>query len=110
MEEVAIEESRSDMRNGATWIRDCLLQRREIERAADRLQVHCAAGIRHFSAIRRAVPLDQAKSVEVELSRLEEEEGKPPVPDSQDSCDRPRVSEYPNERTRVAMKSKGVGA
>jgi hypothetical protein len=31
-------------------------------------------GIRHFSSIGRAVPLEQAKIVEIELSRLEKDE------------------------------------
>ena len=85
MQDIKIEQSRSETRNGATWTRDCLLQTREIEVAADRLKAHCSEGIRHFSAIGRAVPLDQARRVEVELSRHEEEEIGRDAPDSQDS-------------------------
>ena len=60
-------------RNGATWIRDCLIDGAAIARAFDRLQVQCCTGIRHFSAIGIAVPLDQVKSVESELLHLEGE-------------------------------------
>lgn len=62
-----------DARNGATWIRDCLIDGAAIARAFDRLQVQCCTGIRHFSAIGIAVSLDQVKSVESELLRLESE-------------------------------------
>jgi hypothetical protein len=62
-----------DVRNGATWIRDCLLASPEMVKAVDRLQMDCRQGIRHFSAIGRAVPLDQAKTIETEISRLENE-------------------------------------
>jgi hypothetical protein len=41
--------------------------------ACDRLQTQCPGGIRHFSALGRAVPLDQARKVEIEISRLENE-------------------------------------
>ena len=41
--------------------------------ACDRLQTQCSGGIRHFSALGRAVPLDQARKMEIEISRLESE-------------------------------------
>jgi hypothetical protein len=41
--------------------------------ACDRLQAQCSGGIRHFSALARAVPLDQARKMEIEISRLESE-------------------------------------
>jgi hypothetical protein len=63
----------SDLRNGASWIRDCLLDSPEMAEAIDRLKTGCRAGIRHFSALGRAVPLDQARKMEIEISRLESE-------------------------------------
>jgi hypothetical protein len=59
--------------NGATWIRDCLIDGSAMSRAIDRLQGACPSGIRHFSAIGVAVPLDKAQSVESDLLRLEAE-------------------------------------
>ena len=67
-----MDESATDVRNGATWIRDYLLDAPAMARAADRLQTSCRLGIRHLSAIGIAVPLDQVKTVEVEIARLEE--------------------------------------
>lgn len=58
-------------RNGATWIRDCLLDSSEIAKAISRLELSCRDGIRHFSAIGAAVPLGQAKNMESEISRSE---------------------------------------
>lgn len=66
-------ESVAQDRNGATWIRDCLLDSPEMVRAVGRLQVDCREGIRHFSAIGRAVRLDQAGKMQIEIARLEEE-------------------------------------
>lgn len=66
-----METSGADVRNGATWVRDCLLASPELSRAVDRLQRDCRHGIRHFSAIGRAVSLDQVNSMEAEISRLE---------------------------------------
>ena len=63
----------SDLRNGASWTRDCLLDQLRIAEACDRLQMECQGGLRHFSALRRAVPLDQARKMEIEISRLESE-------------------------------------
>jgi hypothetical protein len=63
----------SDLRNGASWIRDCLLDSPEMAEAIDRLKTGCQGGIRHFSALGRAVPLDQARTMEIEISRLESE-------------------------------------
>jgi hypothetical protein len=60
-------------RNGATWIRDCLIDGSAMSRAIDRLQEECRSGIRHFSAIGVAVSLDKAESVESDLLRLEAE-------------------------------------
>jgi hypothetical protein len=60
-----------DARNGATWIRDCLIGASAMAQAFDRLQAQCRIGIRHFSAIGIAVSLDQVESVERELLRLE---------------------------------------
>jgi len=34
-----------DARNGATWIRDCLIDGSAMSRAIDRLQVECRSGI-----------------------------------------------------------------
>ena len=65
--------STEDTSNGATWIRDCLIDGAAIARASDRLQAQCCTGIRHFSAIGVAVSLDQVKSVEGEVLRLEAE-------------------------------------
>ena len=62
-----------DAPNGATWIRDCLIDGSAMSRAIDRLQVECRSGIRHFSAIGVAVSLDKAQSVESDLLRLEAE-------------------------------------
>lgn len=61
----------SDVRNGASWTRDCLLDPPRMAEAGDRLQTQCAGGIRHFSALGRAVPLDQARKMEIEISRME---------------------------------------
>jgi hypothetical protein len=63
----------SDVRNGASWTRDCLVDAPRMAEACDRLQTQCPGGIRHFSALGRAVPLDQARKVEIEISRLENE-------------------------------------
>jgi len=57
----------------ATWIRDCLIGGSAMSRAIDRLQGECQSGIRHFSAIGVAVPLDKAQSVESDLCALEAE-------------------------------------
>jgi hypothetical protein len=62
-----------DARNGATWIRDCLIDGSAISHAIGRLQGECRSGIRHFSAIGVAVSLDKAQSVESDLLRLEAE-------------------------------------
>jgi hypothetical protein len=62
-----------DARNGATWIRDCLIDGSAMSQAIDRLQGECRSGIRHFSAIGVAVSLDKAQSVESDLLRLEAE-------------------------------------
>jgi hypothetical protein len=64
----------TEIPNGATWIRDCLLDSPEIAKACHRLSENSRKGIRHFSSIGRVVPLEQASSVESELSRLEREE------------------------------------
>ncbi|HEV3018598.1 MAG TPA: hypothetical protein VGY49_06235 [Burkholderiaceae bacterium] len=64
----------TDLPNGVTWIRDCLLDNPEIASACHRLRESSPKGIRHFSSIGRAVPLEQAKIVEIELSRLEKDE------------------------------------
>ena len=64
-----------DVRNGVTWTRDCLIDGEAMARALDRLQVECGTGIRYFSAIGAAVPLDQARSVENEILRREAELG-----------------------------------
>jgi hypothetical protein len=63
-----------DLPNGVTWIRDCLLDGPEIVRASHRLRENSRKGIRHFSSIGKAVPLEQAKTVESELSRQEKDE------------------------------------
>ncbi|HWS67982.1 MAG TPA: hypothetical protein VN325_34860 [Steroidobacteraceae bacterium] len=63
----------SDLRNGASWTRDCLLDQLRMAEACDRLQMQCRGGIRHFSALGRAVPLDEARKLEIEISRLESE-------------------------------------
>ena len=63
----------SDLRNGASWTRDCLLDPPRMAEACYRLQTQCPGGIRHFSALGRAVPLDQARQIEIEISRLESE-------------------------------------
>jgi len=60
-------------RNGATWIRDCLLDGTEMAKAIERLESNCRAGIRHFSAIGRSVPLNQVGAMESEISRLDED-------------------------------------
>jgi hypothetical protein len=62
-----------DARNGATWIRDCLIDDSAMSQAIERLQAECRSGVRHFSAIGVAVSLDKAQSVESELLRLEAE-------------------------------------
>jgi len=64
----------SESPNGATWIRDCLLDRPELVRARQRLHESSSKGIRHFSSSGKAVPLEQAGRMETELSRLEKEE------------------------------------
>ena len=66
----------TDLPNGATWIRDCLLDRPEMVKACNRLHENSPKGIRHFSSIGKAVPLEQAETMEVELSRLEKQEEK----------------------------------
>jgi len=71
--EARMDLSIGDARNGATWIRDCLIDGSAMSRAIDRLQVECRSGIRHFSAIGVAVSLDKAQSVESDLLRLEAE-------------------------------------
>jgi hypothetical protein len=63
----------SDLRNGASWTRDCLLDELRMTEACHRLQTECRGGLRHFSALGRAVPLDQARKMEIEISRLESE-------------------------------------
>jgi hypothetical protein len=45
-----------------------------LSHAARHLSLIAAGGIRHFSAVRRAVPLQQAKAEEVHLKRIEKEE------------------------------------
>ena len=62
-----------DVRNGATWIRDCLIDGESLARALDRLQSECRTGIRYFSAVGVAVPLDRAQSMEKQISQLEVE-------------------------------------
>jgi hypothetical protein len=57
--------------NGVTWMRDCLLESGGLARANDRIQARCSAGIRYFSAIGRAVPLDQVEKVALEISKAE---------------------------------------
>ena len=59
--------------NGAGWIRDCILDGAAMARAVDRLHRDCRDGVRHFSAIGRAVPLSQAREMEKSLSRLEDD-------------------------------------
>jgi len=61
--------------NGAGWIRDCILDVDAMARAVDRLQLHCRDGVRHFSAIRKAVPLSQAREMEKSLRLSDDEEG-----------------------------------
>ena len=68
-----MEPSIGDTRNGATWIRDCLIDSAAMARALHRLQLECRNGIRHFSAIGTTVSLDQAQSVESDILRLEAE-------------------------------------
>ena len=63
----------TENRNGASWIRDCLVDQRLMAQASDRLNADCKTGIRHFSAIRAAVPLDQASVVERQIARFEDE-------------------------------------
>ena len=63
----------AEARNGATWIRDCLLDAPAMARALERLQMNCQLGIRHFSAIGISVPLDRVGTVETEISRIESE-------------------------------------
>ena len=65
--------STAEARNGATWIRDCLLNAPAMARALERLQMDCQLGIRHFSAIGISVPLDRVETMETEISRLESE-------------------------------------
>jgi hypothetical protein len=64
----------TELPNGATWIRDCLLGSPEMAKACHRLHENSPKGIRHFSSIGKAVPLEQAGSVEIEISRLEKDE------------------------------------
>jgi len=64
----------TELPNGATWIRDCLLGSPEMAKACHRLHQNSPKGIRHFSSIGKAVPLDQAGSVEIEISQLEKDE------------------------------------
>ena len=64
-----------DAINGASWTRNCLLGGEVLARALERFQSQCPTGLRHFSAIGVAVPLDQAQSMESEISRLEDELG-----------------------------------
>ena len=59
--------------NGATWIRDCLIDSSAMSRALDRLRLECRSGLRHFSALGIAVPLEQVRSVESDILRLEAE-------------------------------------
>ena len=59
--------------NGAGWIRDCILDAAAMARAVDRLHRDCRDGVRHFSAIGRAVPLSQAREMEKSISRLEDD-------------------------------------
>jgi hypothetical protein len=66
----------TDAPNGATWIRDCLLNSAEMVSACRRLDENSPRGIRHFSSIGKAVPLEQVESVEIELSRIEKEQDK----------------------------------
>jgi hypothetical protein len=54
-------------------MRDCLIDGSAMSQAIRRLQGECRSGIRHFSAIGVAVPLDKAQSVERDLLRLEAE-------------------------------------
>jgi hypothetical protein len=68
-----MDQSIGETRNGATWIRDCLIDGAAMARALDRLQLECRSGIRHFSAMGIAVPLEHVQSVESDLSRLEAE-------------------------------------
>ena len=65
--------STAETRNGATWIRDCLLDAPAMAKALERLQMDCQLGIRHFSAIGISVPLDRVETIETEISRLESE-------------------------------------
>ena len=65
--------STAEARNGATWIRDYLLNAPAMARAVERLHMNCQLGIRHFSAIGISVPLDQVNTIETEISRLESE-------------------------------------
>ena len=64
----------TELPNGATWIRDCLLGSPEMAKACHRLHQNSPKGIRHFSSIGKAVPLEQAGSVEIEISQLEKDE------------------------------------
>ena len=60
-------------RNGATWIRDCLLDGAEMAKAIERLESDCRDGIRHFSALGRSVPLNQVGAMQSEISRLDDD-------------------------------------
>jgi len=64
----------TDLPNGVSWIRDCLLDSPEIVKASHRLRENSREGVRHFSAIGRTVSLERAKSMQIEISRLEREE------------------------------------
>jgi hypothetical protein len=64
----------TNLPNGVSWIRDCLLDSPEMVKACDRLRENSRDGIRYFSATGRAVPLEQARRMEIEISRLEREE------------------------------------
>jgi hypothetical protein len=68
-----MEASTEETANGATWIRDYLLNAAAMARAVQRLEMDCQVGIRHFSAVGISVPLDRAKTIESEILRLESE-------------------------------------
>ena len=59
--------------NGVTWITDCLLEGAKLKAASARLGSECKGGIRHFSALRCVVPLEQAESMEAKIFRIERE-------------------------------------
>jgi hypothetical protein len=64
----------TELPNGATWIRDCLLDGPKMAQACHRLHENSPKGIRYFSSIGKTVLLEQARSIELELSRREKEE------------------------------------